>query len=130
MAREALHPPPASPRYPPKAAKAVENLLTREASSPPALRQAVHAQAVQLAEHRPANPADDVLPDGLAAYLDQVLFHADRMTDEDMARLQAQGYPEEQIYELTLCAALGAGLARLNRGLAALEAVAVVEGVE
>ena len=61
------------------------------------------------------------LDDGeLTAYLDQVVFHAERTTEADVEQLKDRGYSEDQIFELTLCAALGSGLARLNRGLAAL----------
>jgi alkylhydroperoxidase family enzyme len=114
MASESLDP----PQYPPKVARTIEALLTHPASSPPSLRQAVLTRATQLAERSPATGA---VPEDLAPYLDRVVFHPERMTDEDVTRLQEHGYPEEQIFELTLCAALGAALARLNRGLAALE---------
>jgi alkylhydroperoxidase family enzyme len=107
-----------TPHYPAKVVKTIQALLKRPASSPPALRQAVLARAEQLAEHAPAVEA---IPAELTTYLDQVVFHAERTTEADVQQLKDKGYSEDQILELTLCAALGAGLARLNRGLAALQ---------
>ena len=104
--------------YPPKVVKTVQALLTRPAFSPPPLRQAVLARATKLAERVPSS---ETVPEDLAPYLDQVVFHAERTTDADVQQLKDKGYSEDQIFELTLCAALGAGLARLNRGLAALQ---------
>ena len=104
--------------YPPNVAKAMRALLTSPGSSPPALRQAVLARATQLAEHA---PSPETVPEDLTPYLDQVVFHAERTTDSDVQQLKERGYSEDQIFELTLCAALGAGLARLNRGLGALQ---------
>ena len=43
------------------------------------------------------------------------------VTDEDFARLRAAGYSEGQLYEVTLAAALGAGLRRFDAGLRALQ---------
>jgi hypothetical protein len=105
-------------RYPPKVVKTMQALLTRPAFSPPSLRQTVLTRATKLAEHVHSTEA---LPGDLTPYLDQVVFHADRTTVADVQRLKDSGYSEDQIFELTLCAALGAGLARLNRGLAALK---------
>jgi hypothetical protein len=56
------------------------------------------------------------------AYLDKVRRHAYRITDEDVDALRAAGWSEETIYELTVAAALGQGLKRLDLGLAALAA--------
>jgi alkylhydroperoxidase/carboxymuconolactone decarboxylase family protein YurZ len=44
-----------------------------------------------------------------------------KYTDEDIAGLHQAGYSEDEIFEITLSAALGAGLARLERGFAALK---------
>ena len=61
------------------------------------------------------------LPADLAGYLTKVALHAYKTTDEDIEALQQTGYSEDAIFEITLSAALGAGLARLERGLAALK---------
>src|SRR5262249_30982202 len=104
--------------YPPKVVQTIQALRTRPASSPPTLRQAVLAHATQLAERAPATEA---LPEALTPYLDQVVVDAPRTTEAQVQQLRDAGYSEDQIFELTLCAALGAGLARLNRGLVALQ---------
>ena len=56
------------------------------------------------------------------AYLDKVRRHAHRITDEDIAALRAAGWDDERLYELTVAAAAGQGLRRLDLGLAALRA--------
>ena len=57
----------------------------------------------------------------LAAFCAKVAARAYTVTDEDVARLRQAGYSEDQIFEATICAAVGAGLTRLEQGLAALE---------
>jgi alkylhydroperoxidase family enzyme len=48
-------------------------------------------------------------------------MHAYKVTDVDINQLKVAGYSEDELYELTISAALGAGLARLNRGLELLK---------
>ena len=59
-------------------------------------------------------------PDDFAAYLDKVRRHAYRVTDADVERLKAAGHGEDEIFELTVAAAVGAGLERLDAALATL----------
>jgi alkylhydroperoxidase family enzyme len=56
-----------------------------------------------------------------ARYVDTVVRHAYRVTDEDVEALRRAGYVESQILELTIAAALGAGQRRLDAALAALD---------
>lgn len=65
-------------------------------------------------------PASEV-PDALRGYVDKVARHAYRVSDEDVAGLLKAGYSEDEIFELTGAAALGAALRRLERGMAVLE---------
>jgi len=58
--------------------------------------------------------------DALTAYLDKVARHAYKVTDEDLAALQRAGHSDDALFEVTVSAALGAALGRLERGLAAL----------
>ena len=60
------------------------------------------------------------VPTALRAYVGKVHRHAYKVIDEDIAELRAAGYSEDQIFEATLAAALGAGRVRLHAGLAAL----------
>jgi alkylhydroperoxidase family enzyme len=107
-----------SQAVPPRVVKTKHALLNQPGSTEPALRQAVLTRAEQLAERA---PSPEPIPAELTAYLDQVVVDAERTTDSQIQGLKDNGYSEDQIFELTLCAALGAGLARLSRGLAALE---------
>jgi len=101
-----------------KVQHATQALLTRPGACTPALRQAVEAHAAALGGGS-AGPAQD-LPADLVAYVEKVAQHAYQMTDQDVQSLQQAGYSEDAIFEITLCAGLGAGLARLERGLLAL----------
>src|SRR5215469_6195973 len=61
------------------------------------------------------------LPEVLSRYVQKVARSAYTVTDEDVQLLLQAGYSEDNIFELTVSAALGAGLMRLKRGLASLE---------
>ena len=65
---------------------------------------------------RPERPA----PPDFATYLDKVRTQAYRVTDADVQALKDAGYSEDQIFEHTVSAAVAAGLARLEAGLASL----------
>jgi len=82
------------------------------------LRQAVEARAATLGG-RPGAGAG--VPAGLTAYVDKIAQHAFEVTNEDVDALRRAGYSEDAIFEITASAALGAGLGRLERGLAALK---------
>lgn len=62
----------------------------------------------------------DTLPGPLAAYVDKVARHAYKVTDGDVAELQRAGHSDDALFEITVAAALGAALYRLDKGLAAL----------
>jgi hypothetical protein len=59
--------------------------------------------------------------EALRGYLAKVDRHAYKVTDEDVERLREAGYSDDQIFEATVSCALGAGLRRLDAGLAAIE---------
>jgi hypothetical protein len=93
-------------------------LLAPAAVTEPALRQAVLARAAALSGGPPAPP----LPSpALATYIDTVARQAYRVTDAMMVALRAEGLSEVAIFELTIAAAVGAGLARRRLGLAPLQ---------
>ena len=60
------------------------------------------------------------VPEPLGAYVRKVVGHAHTVGDEDIAGLHRAGYTDDQIFEATVSAALGAGLFRLGRILPAL----------
>jgi alkylhydroperoxidase family enzyme len=70
-----------------------------------------------------ASVADD-LPGELGSYIKKVAQNAYKVTDEDIARLREASYSEDQIFEVTVSTALGAGLMRLESGLNALRITA------
>ena len=96
-------------RYAELVDKTREAVLRSPGATDPALRHAVAF-----------GPGTQV-PDALRAYVDKVALHAYRVTDADVAALKAAGYTEDQIFEITASAALGAALRRLERGIAVLQ---------
>lgn len=61
------------------------------------------------------------VPQTLAPFTEKVHRHAYRVVDADVAALRAAGYTEDEIFEATVAAAVGAGFARLDAGLRALK---------
>ena len=104
--------------YPPKVQKAVDALLTGPAVCTPTLRQAVEAYAANLCGSNREAPE---IPADLVDYIRKVALYAYKTTDEDIRRLKEAGYSEDVIFEITLCASMGAGLARLEQGLTVLK---------
>ena len=92
----------------------VNATLRSPAETDPALREAV---ARRSTEHAGLAEPTATLPETLEGYVEKVARFAYKTTDEDIAALRASGYSEDQILEVTLSAALGASLARLERGL-------------
>ena len=86
----------------------VARLLERFQSAPGKLDAALRRAAATGGE----------LPAPLKAWVDKVVRHAWKCADEDVAALKAAGYDEDQIYEATIAAAMGAATTRLERGLA------------
>jgi hypothetical protein len=91
-----------------------------------ALRKAVFESkgtlepAVRLAASRGQGGPEGGLPEEFRAYVEKVHRHAYKVVDEDLASLERAGHGQDQLFELTVSAAVGAGLLRLERGLAAL----------
>ncbi|HEY7684472.1 MAG TPA: hypothetical protein VH833_00070 [Gemmatimonadales bacterium] len=92
----------------------VDAVLSTPGHTPSALRRAAMARAA-----KPGGPADG-LPVQLAGYVDKVALHAYRVTDDDVAALRRVDSSEDAVFEITVSAAVGAALVRLDRGLAAL----------
>lgn len=92
----------------------------RHAEAPRALERA----ALESKGHVPASTrraiADGAPPADVAAYVTKVQQHAYKVTDDDIAALKAAGKSEDEIFEITLAAAVGAGMKRLDAALAAV----------
>jgi hypothetical protein len=104
--------------YPPKVQKVVDALLNSPAVCTPELRQAVEAYAARLCGGKEEPPE---IPTDLTDYVRKVALYAYKTTDEDIQRLKEAGYSEDAIFEITLSASMGAGLARLEQGLTVLK---------
>jgi hypothetical protein len=85
---------------------ALRSVLEGPGETDPALRQAA--------------AAGEGLPTDLQPLVDKIHRHAYRVTDEDVARLQAT-YGDDRMFEIVVSAALGASRHRLVAGLQALE---------
>src|SRR6267143_867631 len=105
-------------RYTAYTALLVDRVLAAPGHTPRELRRRVFARAAQLGGTS-GSGAEDV-PPALAAYVDKVARHAYTVTDEDVGALQRAGTSDDALFEVTVSAALGAALGRLERGLAAL----------
>ena len=60
------------------------------------------------------------MPSHWAPYVAKVRDASYRITDADLAALKAAGCSEEEVFEMTVAAATGAALHRLDLGLRAL----------
>jgi hypothetical protein len=60
------------------------------------------------------------MPPALQEYVAKVRDASYRVTDTDMAALKAVGYGEDEIFEVTVAAALGAALRSLDAGMSAV----------
>ena len=92
------------------ASAAVERLRDAVLSGPGTLDRELRAAAFRRGS----------LPDPLGAYVTKVVAHAYQVTNADVEALRTAGYSEDQIFEATVCAAVGVGLHQLERGLSTL----------
>jgi len=103
------------------AQRLVAAVLTSPGDTDPSVRQAVEALSAQIGGRFTFQM--ETIPPELISYIKKIALHAYKTTDEDIDGLRNAGYSEDAIFEITLSAALGAGMARLERGLAALKDV-------
>ena len=105
-------------RHPDQITALVDGVLTSPGTTGQDLRRAVEARAGALSGRR---RADAVVPEALSEWIEKVARHAYKTTDQDIASLRAAGYSEDQIFEVTVAAAIGASRARLERALEAVQ---------
>jgi alkylhydroperoxidase family enzyme len=106
-------------RYTAHSQRLVDAVLKSPGQTDPALRRAIAEQSAQLSLRSP-HPVEQA-PPALVAYIKKVALSAYKTTEEDIEALQRAGYSEDAIFEISLSAALGAGMTRLERGLAAMK---------
>jgi alkylhydroperoxidase family enzyme len=109
-------------RYAALTKRLVDSVLAAAGHTASELRRAVIARAAGLGGRAPdpAEKARDGVPAPLAGYVDKVARHAYKVTDQDLAALKQAGHSDDVLFEITVSAALGAALGRLERGLSAL----------
>ena len=105
--------------------KYIENLVSRvltsdAAVSTPALRREVFDYVAALTRGQLAL----VLPADLTPYARKIALHACKVIDGDVEALHAAGFDVDEVFELTIAAAVSAGATRMEIALAALEEVA------
>jgi alkylhydroperoxidase family enzyme len=110
-------------RYVDLAERLREAVLKGKGETAASLRQAAAAQSAALGGGSAGvgAAAGTEIPTSLKAFVDATARHAHRITDEDVQALRRAGYSEDALFEIAISAAVGGGLARLERGLAALE---------
>lgn len=107
-------------RHMPLVRDLVESVLTTLGDTGPALREAIEARSAALGGRSAPGSSVGEIPEALRAFVDKVARHAYKVTERDIDELKKAGYSEDAIFEITLSAALGASMARLERGLAVL----------
>jgi hypothetical protein len=95
-------------RHTPHVDALVRNVLERPGHLEDSLRRAAFAQGE--------------LPEPLAGLVAKIHRNAWKVTDEDLASARAAGWSQDQLFELIVCAAVGASKERLDAGLRALAA--------
>ncbi|HEY1353265.1 MAG TPA: hypothetical protein VGF67_26950 [Ktedonobacteraceae bacterium] len=106
-------------RYTAHTRRLIDAVLQSSGETDSELRSAVETRAAQLGGRVPLSQTNP-LPAELERYTKKVALHAYKVGDRDIEALQEAGYNDDAIFEMTLSAALGAGLARLESGLRAL----------
>ena len=97
----------------------VEALTRRTLDGPGEVKAELRREVAAYAASPQAG--NQAIPHDILTYIFKVAVHSYKVTDTDINRLKMAGYSEDELYELTISAAFGAGLARLNCGLELLK---------
>jgi hypothetical protein len=73
-------------------------------------------------EQRRAAFLDEGVEASLRSLVSKICKRASEITDDDVAAVRAAGFSEDQVFEISACAAVGLATRRLDAALAALEA--------
>ena len=106
-------------RYSADTQSLVDAVLNSPGYTTPELRRSVATHVAQLCSR--SSQDTQLLPQELERYVTRVALYAYRTTDEDIEELRKAGYSDDALFEITLSAALAAGMARLECGLAVLK---------
>jgi len=99
--------------------KLVARLTYTRGETPETLRRLVQQRAAARS-CRSAVASGNGLTPPIEAYVDRVALYAYRVTDRDIETLRAAGCSEDAIFELTLCAAVGAAIGRMGQAASAI----------
>ncbi|MGR8947998.1 MAG: hypothetical protein ACU84Q_08125 [Gammaproteobacteria bacterium] len=91
--------------------RVLENVLGKEGHSEQSLRQKLFDFAKAAAD--PSTESPELSPD-LAPFMEKLVHHPYKMLDRDLETLKSLGYSEDQLFEMTLAGAIGAGVGRLS----------------
>ena len=83
------------------------------------LREHVEARAAHLSGR--ASDHLEILPPGVQEFVEKIARNAYKVTDHDIEHLLHEGYSEDALFEIVVCAAVGAGAARFERAMEALK---------
>ena len=86
----------------------------------PVLRQAIEERAAALGGRIQVSGSVGPIPADLSRFVDRVAVDAWRVSSEEVAALLEAGYTEDEVFEITVSAAMGAACGRLERGMAAV----------
>jgi alkylhydroperoxidase family enzyme len=86
------------------------------------LEHALGGQGLTSVEARRAAFDNSGVDERVRSLVDKVSRHAWRVTDADIADARAEGLSEQEIFELTICAALGQSTRQLQAALHAVDA--------
>jgi hypothetical protein len=84
------------------------------------IRTVLRAPAVTVPATRAAAYHNNKLPPPLGEYAAKVQAESYRVTDDDIQALVAAGYAPDAVFEITVAAALGAAMQRLEASLGVL----------
>jgi hypothetical protein len=87
-----------------------------------ALRMAVLESPGQTSSEIRTAASKGSLPEPMGEYVAKVRDQSYRITDNDIDALQAAGHSEDEIFEITVAAAVGAAFRSLDAGMRAMRA--------
>lgn len=99
-------------------ASAVADALAAPGDLDAATRRAFMDRAIDVGLGVEPTPP---VPASMVGLVDTIARHAYKVVDEDVASLLRTGHTQDAVFEALVSTAMGAGLARLACGLAALE---------
>jgi alkylhydroperoxidase family enzyme len=105
----------------PRARGTISALREAALGTPGALSRTVREAIFGRSARFGGASGDGEPPAELAAFVEKMARHAYEVDDADIAALRRAGHSEDAIFEAMVAAAVGAGIARLDRGLAALD---------